>query len=59
MKIRALRTITDAGFALRRGKTAPNVPDHLAALWIARGWAEEVAAPSVTPAADEGDGARP
>jgi hypothetical protein len=39
MKIKALRTITDQAHNLARAATA-DVPDHIAAEWIALGWAE-------------------
>jgi hypothetical protein len=38
MKIKALRTITDQGQNLSPG-TSADVPDHIAAEWIALGWA--------------------
>lgn len=41
MKIKALRTITDQGHNIARGKTA-DVADALADAWLSLGWAELV-----------------
>lgn len=41
MKIKALRTITDQGHNIARGRTA-DVSDVLAETWVSLGWAELV-----------------